>query len=620
MCSDWKILLILFLLLTASCNVYRKVQDISAGRTIVKLSISDEKPLKSPQEDTFSVDSIRSTLTDGPILMKAIKDSETGEMVATDVINASRVVARFRNVAERGGYVSIGFDVIVPETMMDSRFQLKLRPSMTMLNDTIPLDAVFVTGSRYRSLQLRGYERYRAFLSTIITDTTDFIRVGQLEVFLKRNFPDIYAMKSDSTIVSDALAESVFGLTQEQAVRHYTNQFMVRINENRKKRAVKLRDRHIKDPIVTEGIRLDTVLTTLGGDFIYRYVHTFRTKPFLKKVGIMLTGDLYEEGEQVSSLAFSDGLTFYISSLSSLLDERPRYRIVIRERIAYDNTKALLDFRLGSASLDTTLGDNASEILRIKKCIDDVLAKEEYQLDSLLITASCSMEGRYEFNKRLSRARANTVLDVLSGYVPPEWKELMRTSDCPENWGQFFLLVENDQFLPESVKRRIGEVRQLVEKEPDRAEQKLSLLPEYRYLREKIYPQLRSVSFDFHLHRKGMVKDTTHTSEVDSVYMAGMEAIRNIDYKKAVALLRPYRDYNSALAFMLADYNHSALDVLRDLDGENPRVCYLLALVLSRLRQDEEALKYLKLSVALEPSIKFRVNLDPEMSKFINDL
>ena len=85
---------------------------------------------------------------------------------------------------------------------------------------------------------------------------------------------------------------------------------------------------------------------------------------------------------------------------------------------------------------------------------------------------------------------------------------------------------------------------------PDDVEAKLSRMEEYRYLREKIYPKLRSVSFDFHLHRAGMQKDTVHTTELDTVYMAGIEALRNLDYKKAVEKLRPYRDYNTALAYM----------------------------------------------------------------------
>jgi len=93
-----------------------------------------------------------------------------------------------------------------------------------------------------------------------------------------------------------------------------------------------------------------------------------------------------------------------------------------------------------------------------------------------------------------------------------------------------------------------------------------------------------------------------------------VEALSQLDYKKAVTVLRPYKDYNTALAFLAADYNHSALAVLEKLDDTVPEVCYLKAVVLSRLQQGEEALKYLKLSVAYDPHLRFRANLDPEMS------
>jgi tetratricopeptide (TPR) repeat protein len=152
---------------------------------------------------------------------------------------------------------------------------------------------------------------------------------------------------------------------------------------------------------------------------------------------------------------------------------------------------------------------------------------------------------------------------------------------------------------------------------PDMVEAWMAGLPEYKYLREKIYPKLRNVRFDFHLHRVGMVQDTVMTTELDTVYMDGLQALKDLDYRKAVTILRPYGDYNSALAFVCADYNHSALDVLDRLDLNDPRVCYLKAMVLVRLGQYEEALKYFNLAVAHAPSMEHRANLDPEMYEIV---
>ena len=619
MCSDMKyIFLLLALFSLFSCSPYSKIRRIRSGEVGMTLSVSEERPLEDEVEDEVVIDSIRGTLADEPIIMNAIRDSETGEMVATDVINASKVVARFRNVAERAGYVSISFDVNVPSAMSDSEWQLKILPFMMIQQDTLPLDALYVTGERYRAGQLRGYERYKAFLASIITDTTDFIRLNQLEIFIKRHYPDTYAMKTDSSFVPAPMAENLFGVTQRDALVHYSRHLKWKMNERRKSRKEAMFDKYVKDPIVSEGIRLDTVLTSSDGDFIYRYVHTFRSRPMLKKVTVSLDGRLYEDGECIHDFPFPDDLTFYISSLSGLVDDRPKYKMYVLERTVYDNTKALIDFRQGSAEVDSTLGDNASELLRVRRCIEDVQAREDLELDSLVIVASCSPEGTWNSNKRLSAARSEAVMKYIKEFVPDQWRDSLKTAELPENWSQLELLVDNDTVLEAGSRRRILEV--IREKgDPDAAEHKLSSMADYRYLREKVYPQLRSVRFDFFMHRTGMVKDTVHTTELDTVYMAGVTAMKNLDYKKAVTIFRPYDDYNAALAFMSADYNHSALDVLGRLDDSDPKVCYLKAMVLSRLEQHEEALKYYRLCLAYDPYMRYRANLDPEMHLLVRE-
>ncbi len=589
-----------------------KMRKIRSGTVEMSLSVADEQPMEEDAEEEIVIDSIRSTLSDEPIIMNAIKDSETGEMIATDVISESKVTARFRNVAERAGYVSISFDVTVPSLMSDSEWQLKILPMMNIQDDTVGLDALYVTGRKYRARQLRGYERYRAFISSIITDTADFIRVNQLEIFLKRHYPETYAMKNDSSYVPEPQAENLFGVTQREALEHYTNRMKRWMNERRKAKKDIMFGKYVKDPIHTEGIRLDTVMTASDGDFIYRYVHTFRSRPNLRKVIIFLDGKMYENGECIHEFPFPEGLTFYISSLSGLVDDRPKYIQYVLERTVYDNTKALIDFDQGSSYIDTALRDNASELRRVRRCIDDVVARNDLELDSLVIVASCSPEGTYAHNRRLSRARSESVCRYIEEFVPEEWKDSLRASSVPENWAQLGRLISSDSVFNDRTRIRMLEIISDLS-EPDEAERRLSKLPEYRYLREKIYPQLRSVRFDFHMHRIGMKKDTVHTTELDTVYMAGIEALKVLDYKKAVTILRPYDDYNAALAFMSADYNHSALDVLGRLDDTDPKVCYLKAMVLSRLGQHAEAMKYYKLCITYDPYMRHRANLDPEM-------
>lgn len=614
MCSR-TIWLTLILFTVVSCYSGKKLQKIRSGDTSIHLTVSEEEEIEDEEEECIDVTA--DNVTGEPFLMNAVLDGDTGEMVASDVIRSSKVVARFRNVPERLGYVSISFDVIVPSEMSDSRWQLKLFPSMQIQSDTVQLDPVFITGKEYRAGQLRGYQRYNNFLSSIITDTTDFIRMGQLEIFLQRYFPETYAMKSDTTIVSDLAAESLFGVSQYEALHHYTKHLKLKINQRRKSRLEMMYDKYITDPIMKTGIRLDTVLVSEGGDFIYRYEHTFRSRPSLKKVNVMLKGKVYERGECIYSLPFPDELTFYISSLSSMADLSPRYRTVILDRVVHDSVYLKIDFRKGSAIVDSSSLRNRMELNRVRKCISDISSDSCLGLDSLVITATCSPEGTYRYNRKLSIARSKSVSELIADYIPESWVKLIRTSCLPENWDMFRTLVAKDDVLEQSDKIRILRLTDNLS-DPDAVELSLSRMAKYGYLKDSVYTKLRTVSFDFHLHRIGIHKDTVHTTELDSVYMSGLEALKELDYMRAVAELKPYADYNAALAYASADCNHSALAILDSIGETNARVCYLKALVLSRLGKYNEALKCFERSVKYDPYMVHRANLDPEMYRIIS--
>ena len=613
MCFDRRLIYVLVCLAVGSCASYKVMRKVNSGEVAVGFAVPEDRPLDDSDVQSVT-DNVESELPDGPIIMNAIRDTETGEMVATDIISASKVTARFRNVPERGGYVSIGFDLSVPSSLTRSEWKLMMEPYMVLQDDTLSLESIHVAGRAYREAQLRGYQRYRRFLESIITDSTDFVRIGQLEIFLKRNFPQTYAMKTDSSFVSEPQAENLFGVTQREALEHYTRKWKKKLNDRRLSNRGRMFARYVKDPLAKEGVRLDTVVAD-GDGFIYRYSHRFRSRPHLKKAVVFLQGGLYRRGEKILSMPESDDMTFYISSLSTLADMTQKYRIKILERTVYDNTKALIDFAQGSAGIDTLLGDNASELERVCRCIGDVVERQELVLDSLIVSASCSPEGRYEHNRRLALSRAEEVRRYLMGKVPEQWKDAMKVSCVPENWDIFRKLVKNDTVMAGKEVERVLELTADLGR-PDDVERRLASLPSYRYMREKIYPKLRSVSFDFHLHRSGMVKDTVHTTEPDTVYMSGLEALRDLDYKRAVTILRPYGDYNSALAYLSAEYNHSALEVLKGLDDNDPRVCYLMAVTLSRLEQPSLALAWLGRAVKLDPYLRHRANLDPEMAVF----
>ena len=173
-------------------------------------------------------------------------------------------------------------------------------------------------------------------------------------------------------------------------------------------------------------------------------------------------------------------------------------------------------------------------------------------------------------------------------------------------------LLLPEQILPEQKSR----YESLRDREPDARERLLQEESFYPHLREKLYPRLRTVRFGFFLHRKGMLKDTVHTTVLDTAYMQGVQAIRDRDYERAVTLLRPYKDYNTAVAYCSLDYNASALSILETLPRDD-KVNYLLAIVYSRRGDERSAVECYIRSCQQNPSMIHRGNLDPEISQLI---
>ena len=629
--------------MVSACAVSRKARSLSENSVAARLQLRGDDGQQFPSLEMLrreSRDTIRVTGLNGEemFLMNAVKD-EDGEMVAHDVIDAAVVTARFRNVAERHGKVDLEFQVIVPEAMQDSRWQLRFFPDMYVLGDSIRLEPVIITGREYRKAQLRGYQQYERFLASIVSDTTRFINLWQLELFLERNIPEVFAFKKDSSEVSDEQFASVYGVTERQAVEHYTNQIAKRWNNRKKTLTGRMYRRYVKVPIVTEGIRLDTVIRDVNGDFIYNYVQTIATRPKLRKVDIVLSGEVWEADRKVYLMSRSEPLTFYISSLSSFVDGKERYLTRIIERRAQANTACYVDFASGSSEVDISLSNNRDEIGRIRGNLAQLIEDTVYDLDSIVVTASASPEGSARANRSLAQRRSESVCRFFEGYIRhyrdsldreagfsigedgevvhgvhrPDIRFIARNGG--ENWKMLDALIRKDSTVTDAQKEEYTRLRASAA-DLDALEEGLRRQPYYRYLREQVYPRLRTVRFDFHLHRKGMVKDTVHTTELDTTYMLGVQAIRDRDYERAVSYLRTYADYNTAVAYCALDYNASALSILETLEP-TAEVLYMRAVVYTRLGRVQEAVQCYVNSCELNPAYIHRGNLDPEIAALI---
>ena len=599
---------------------------LSSCSTVVRMNINDLRkqnagvslflPTQTPREsDTYKyivskpdTDTLTMTGNDGRkyYLMRGTMDS-TGTANLSEPLNEVVITAKFKNIAERNGSVRMAFDIHVPSTMLNPQWQVRLTPKAVLYEDTVSLEVLLLTGKQYKERQMRGYELYNRFLAGIITDTSLLMHTGLLETFIQRNIPRIAALRNDTALVDTDSIRGLYGISLEEAREHFRKTLAIQRNNIKKSQTDEKYRRFVKDPVITYGFRLDTLIGDNTEDFRYTYHQALGTRPGLRQIDVCLTGGIYYQGEKLYSIPPSEPVTFYVSSFATMTEDIQRYVTKVIERRVELNTRAAINFMAGRSDIDTGYMDNHAELQYIQSTISGLLSSGEYLADSLIITASCSPEGSYRFNSQLARKRAESIAGFIDG---KDFRLIER--HIPENWERLYDLIRKDS----TVNDLTGILDICAETSHDKREHLLSAHPEYPYIKEHLYPVLREVEFQFCLHRKDMVKDTIHTTEPDTVYSAGVQAIKDRDYSKAVRLLGSYRDINSALAFLAMDYNASAMNILEDLPVSGKRD-YLLAVAHSRNGNEKKAVEYFLSAVNQERSLRFRGNLDPEISRLI---
>lgn len=648
----WPAAVAVWFLFSYGCSMQGSIRELAAEHVAATVSIADYVlPVYTADSGyTLAADTLQRVDFRGRevLLMSAVKDEQTGEMVVSDRIDPVVVEARFRNIAERNGYVNIAFDINIPSRILYSECQLRLYPQLSFLSDTLNLDKVYITGDKYRREQLRGYELYEKFLNSIIPDTSDFVdvftRKALLERFVERNFKEVALLKHDTSYVDMESSSRLFGVTLGEAIEHYSKKWLVRRNGRLEDKKEKMFEKYVKNPFEHTGVRLDSVVRGDEG-LRYCYRYELKTVPGLKKVELRIGGELFDSQKRLYAMPEAGPVTYYVSSLSSLAVTGTRYRQEIVTRDMEVNSSAYITFNVGDYSYCDTLASNAAQMRRVQNILQTVLADSSYVADSMIISSSSSPEGGYLYNRILSEKRAGSIKEYLLKYMNRVndsinggiWEVNLMTGPggsseeeryvqgrrlkydadfikvCEADpWPRLERMIFSDSVLREDI--ILAEAFSIPD--PDARERALSKSRHYGYIKEVLYPELRRVDFTLKLHRPGMLKDTLCTYQVDTVYMKGLEALDSQNYREAVALLQPYADMNSALAYLCLGYNHSAKAVLENLP-KDARRDYLLAVASARMRDEGGAAKYFLSSVEQDASMRHRGNLDPEISAII---
>lgn len=485
------------------------------------------------------------------------KDERTGEDLVTVALSEVTVVARTKTVPERFGKVNLDFIVTVPKKLIDKRWMITLTPQLERSTEKIFLEDLVINGEIYRLYQERGEAMYSALSE-------------------RYNF-----FQRDTTRIKD----------------YFFRKYNLQYNTD---------------------ARLDTIISS-DNNFNYYYSQEVATDES-KSMNLYLKGQVFALDKSLYDLPQSDTITYFVSSMIQFVDPTPRYVQKVIERHAEANISAHITFPVGKENIDEKLNDNAEEIAKVCEIIKQLTWSSEFMIDSINMTATCSPEGRWRDNEALAKRRALALKSYFARKMDDKEgvDTLFNAKWIAEDWARVCKLISSDRYRNMIDSR--DEILSIIgtETHPDKRERiiKEKYPLEYKFIKDSLYPQLRTVEFQFNLHRSGMTKDTIHTTEPDTLYDRGRELLKARKYKEALAVLAEYNDYNTAITYMSLGYDKMAYEILIK-EPESANQEYLLAILCSRLKKEAEAVRRFLHACELDGSKVYRGALDPEINQLI---
>ncbi len=372
-------------------------------------------------------------------------------------------------------------------------------------------------------------------------------------------------------------------------------------------------NRFVKFPY-PEDVRLDSLVEGRS-TVTYYYSQEVKTDETSKKILVTLQGQVLAVDDSAYRLPPSDTLSYVVSSMLSFVDTVPRYRIKVIDKFVTVEDRNYIQFFVGDTRVVDTQDDNRRQLDKITGLIRQIVEQQEFYVDTITLTAASSPEGTYAFNDRLSQGRAAALKRYLVRRYGRSIDTMLTVRWVAEDWTELTNRIRTDREIVnrDAILELIAE-----EKNPDRREQAIrqQFSKEYAYIRSVIYPQLRAVNFRYNLRRKGMVKDTIHTTELDTAYARGVELLQKRKYAKALYILNDYNDRNTVVAHLSLDHNERAMELLATMPKDAVTE-YLRAIACSRLGRKAEGREHFLEACRLDGRMEYRGNLDPEIAELL---
>ncbi len=464
------------------------------------------------------------------------------------------IVAQSRSIPERNGKVNLDFVVTLPKELMGNCRGVEVTPMLHKENEDIPLQNLTIRGALFDKVQERNYWQYERYMNVYEPDETG--RQWAYERFIYYPYP--------------------------------------------------------------EGTRLDSVVSSSENISYFYHQEVPTAEAEGNRLLITLQGRVAALDHSEYRFPLSDTLEYNISSMLNFVDTTTRYVTRVIEKYAVVNDRNYLNFHVNRSDIIDTLADNTAQLARIESLMDEILNQKEFHVDNITLTASASPEGTVRKNDRLARDRAHSLRERLVRKFPKSGVDTLITVRwVGEDWEELAELIKQAPYAKILWREKIlplidaGGDMDAIENEIKRLYSN-----DYNYLLQSLYPRLRAVDFRYDLRRVGMIKDTIHTTVPDTLYARGVTLLKGRKYREAMKVLDGFNDRNAAICMLSLGLDKEAYSVLKNLP-EHSTHSYLLAIVCVRLGREDEALTHFDRAVALNENIKWRGNLDPEISSLI---
>lgn len=144
-------------------------------------------------------------------------------------------------------------------------------------------------------------------------------------------------------------------------------------------------------------------------------------------------------------------------------------------------------------NVDPALYNNRAQLDSMTNLIRQVMSDSLMHFSRIVITGICSPDGSWKYNEILAKERANDIKNYLANTLKID-DALITTNYIAEDWnGLIQLIKESSMANKEQVLDIIDRIS-----DDDQREIALRKLPQYTYMKQNFYPQLRKVTYEIY--------------------------------------------------------------------------------------------------------------------------